>query len=95
MRPVTLALVAAIAFTSSGHAQTVAQAPAPAASTAAVPSASSGKERLGGDCEEEVKDACGRAQGDEMQNCIKSSLDLNRFSDACKSELVESTKPNG
>jgi hypothetical protein len=29
-----------------------------------------------------------------MQNCIKSSLDLNKFSDSCKTEL-KSAKPSG
>ena len=97
MRPLSLALVAAIALAGSAPAQTAAQAPAaaPPASTPAASSPAGGKERLSHDCKEEVKKACGRASGEEMQNCIKSSLDLNKFSDACKTQLTQSAKPSG
>ena len=97
MRPMTLALVVAVAFVASAQAQTAAQPPA-AASAASTPAASSttgGHERLSHDCKEEVKKACGRAHGEEMQNCIKSSLDLNKFSATCKTQITQSAKPSG
>ena len=92
MRPMTLALLAAVALVSSAQAQTAAQ-PAAAAPAASPPA--SGGERLSHDCKEEVKKACGRAHGEEMQNCIKSSLDLNKFSATCKTQITQSAKPGG
>lgn len=85
MRPISLAslaLVAAVAMAGSVQAQTAAQ-PAPA------PAASSGGGKLSHDCKEEVKKACGRAHGTEMQDCVKSSLDLNKFSASCATELKQ------
>ena len=96
MRRIALALVAAAALAGFAQAQTAAQTPAaaPAASTpAAAPAGGNGK--LSHDCKEEVKKACGRAHGDEMKDCIKSSLDLNKFSAACKTQLTQSAKPSG
>jgi hypothetical protein len=97
MRPLSLALVAAVALAGSAEAQTAAQTPAaaPAASTPAAAPPAGGNERLSHACKEEVKKACGRAHGDEMQNCIKSSLDLNKFSDTCKTQLKQAAKPSG
>ena len=97
MRSMSFALLAAVALAGSALAQTAAQTPAatPATSAPAASAPASGKERLSHDCKEEVKKACGRAHGDEMQNCIKSSLDHNKFSDACKSQLKQSAKPSG
>jgi len=95
MRSMAFALVAAVAFAGSAQAQTAAQAPAaaPPASTPAASAPAGGK--LSHACKEEVKKACGRAHGDEMKNCIKSSLDLNKFSDACKTQLKHAAKPGG
>jgi hypothetical protein len=94
MRPIRLALLVTMALASSAHAQTA--APSPAATPAAPPaSAPAGHERLSHDCKEEVHKACGRAHGEEMHNCIKSSLDLNKFSAACKTELMQAAKPSG
>jgi hypothetical protein len=42
-----------------------------------------------------TKKLCGRAHGQEMQDCIKSSLDLNKFSADCKTKLSRSAKPSG
>jgi curli biogenesis system outer membrane secretion channel CsgG len=93
MKSIPLALVAALALAAAAaQAQTATQsgttppASAPAAS-------SSGKPHLTHACKEEVKKQCGRAHGDEMKDCIKSSMDLNKFSDSCKSELQ--AKPSG
>lgn len=100
MRPISLAsfaLVAAVAMAGSVAAQTATPPPAaaPAASTPATSAAEAGKGRLSHDCKEEVKKGCGRAHGEEMQNCIKSSLDLNKFSAACKTQLTQAAKPSG
>ncbi len=93
MKLVTLALVMAAALAGAAQAQTA--APAPAAAPPASAPAASGHERLSHECKEEVKKACGRAHGEEMQDCIKSSLDLNKFSAACKTELQQPAKPSG
>ena len=39
------------------------------------------------DCKKEAKELCGRHAGSEMQNCIKSNLDMNKFSAACTTEF--------
>jgi hypothetical protein len=39
------------------------------------------------DCKKEAKKLCGRAHGSEMQDCIKSNLDMNKFSAACATEF--------
>jgi hypothetical protein len=86
MRPISLAslaLVAAVAMAGSVQAQTA----APPAAAPAASSSSGGK--LSHDCKEEVKKACGRAHGTEMQDCVKSSLDLNKFSASCTTELKQ------
>ena len=100
MRPISLAafaLVAAVAMAGAVEAQTATPPPTtgPAASTPATSPAAASKERLSHDCKEEVKKACGRAHGEEMQNCVKSSLDLNKFSAACKTQLTQAAKPSG
>jgi TolA-binding protein len=92
MRYVLLGMLAAVALAGTAQAQTAAQpAATPPASTAS--SSSSSKPHLSHDCKKEVKKACGRAHGTEMQDCIKSSLDLNKFSDTCKSQLT--AEPSG
>jgi len=97
MKSMSFGLVAAVALAGSALAQTATQSPAatPPASAPAASPPSGGKERLSHDCKEEVKKACGRAHGEEMQNCIKSSLDLNKFSDSCRTELKQAAKPSG
>jgi hypothetical protein len=99
MRPISLAslaLAATVAMAGLAQAQTA--APPAAAPAAAAPAASSGGGKLSHDCKEEVKSACGRAHGTEMQDCIKSSLDLNKFSAACATQLKQQAaakKPSG
>ena len=91
MKLCLFAVAAAVALAAGvAQAQTAAQSSAsPPAST----QSSSAKPHLSHDCKSEVKKACGRAHGQEMKDCIKSSLDLNKFSDTCKSELT--AKPSG
>jgi hypothetical protein len=92
MKPLLLALVAAAALAGAAQAQTASQSTAaPPASTPST--SSSAKPHLSHDCKNEVKKACGHAHGQEMKDCIKSSVDLNKFSDTCKSELM--AKPSG
>lgn len=98
MKPISfpsLALAAAVAMAGLAQAQTAAQ-PAAAPATAAPAASSSQGGKLSHDCKEEVKKACGRAHGAEMQDCIKSSLDLNKFSEMCKTQLqAAAKKPSG
>jgi hypothetical protein len=82
MKLISLALVSSLALAGYLQAQAPAQTPTPA------PAASSGGS-LSRACKKEVKDLCGRAHGDEMQGCIKSNLDMNKFSADCKSELAK------
>ena len=77
MRVLSLALVASCAIVGNAYAQT---APPAASSTAATSSPSH-------DCKKEAKKLCGRHAGSEMQACIKSNLDLNKFSAACATEF--------
>jgi len=39
------------------------------------------------DCKKEAKKLCGHAHGSEMQDCIKSNLDMSKFSAACATEF--------
>jgi hypothetical protein len=96
MKLLSLALVAGVAVTGYAYAQTATPAPAPppAASTPASSSSSTGSQSLGHACKEEVKKLCGRAHGQEMQDCIKSGLDLNKFSADCKTKLSQPAKPS-
>jgi invasion protein IalB len=87
MKHLSLALLAALAVTGYLHAQTPAPAAPPAQAAApAAPAASSGGSVTRA-CKEQVKSLCGRAHGDEMQNCVKSNIDMNKFSADCKAEL--------
>jgi len=62
-----------------------AQTAAPPASAPAPSSSSSSS--VSHDCKKEAKELCGRHAGSEMQNCIKSNLDMNKFSAACATEF--------
>jgi hypothetical protein len=93
----SFALIAAVASAGFALAQTTTP-PSTAPPAATAPSSSTpsaGKGHLSHACKEEVKKACGRAHGEEMHNCIKSSLDLNKFSEACKTQLKQAAKPSG
>ena len=63
-----------------------AQTAAPPAA-AAPPASSSSSSSVSHDCKKEAKKLCGRAHGSEMQNCIKSNLDMNKFSASCATEF--------
>jgi len=91
MKLISLALVAALAVAGYAQAQTAAQSPppasssqAPAASSSQAP-ASSGK--MDHACKKEIHDLCGHAHGDEMKDCVKAGLDMNKFSASCASAI--------
>lgn len=89
MKLTFLAVIAAVSL--AGHAQAQTAAPSQAPSTA--PASSS--ESLGKACKKEVKDLCGHAHGQEMQDCIKAGMDMNKFSADCKSKLAaKAAKPS-
>ena len=71
-----LVLLAAFALAGSAIAQTPAAAPPP----------ESGK--LDKACKKEIKDLCGHAHGQEMKDCVKAGMDMNKFSASCKSEIA-------
>ena len=70
------------------HAQTPAQSTTPAQPAASAPASSSHSDSLGKACKKEVHDLCGRAHGQEMKDCIKSGMDMNKFSADCKTKLA-------
>jgi hypothetical protein len=75
-----LLLTLALGVSCAAYAQTATTPAAPAPS-------SSSSSSVSHDCKEEAKKLCGRAHGSEMQDCIKSNLDLNKFSAACATEF--------
>jgi hypothetical protein len=83
MKRISLALLASFAMSGYLHAQTAAPAAA-----APAPAASSGGSVTRA-CKEQVKSLCGRAHGDAMKQCIKSNLDMDKFSADCKAELAK------
>jgi len=80
MKLISLALVASVAVAGFAYAQTATPAPA------AAPAASSGS-KISHDCKKEYEKLCGRHAGSQKQDCIKSNLDLGKFSDKCKAEF--------
>lgn len=81
----SLALVAALTITGLAWAQTApSSSSAPAAPPADKASSSGNMDRA---CKKEIRDLCGRAHGQEMQDCVKAGIDMNKFSDSCKAEI--------
>ena len=89
MKRISLALLASIAVAGYVDAQTPAPTPAPAQTPAAATPAASSSGSITRACKKEIKNLCGRAHGDEMQSCVKSNLDLGKFSADCKTELAK------
>ena len=75
-----LVLLAALALAGSAIAQT------PAATAPPAESSASGK--IDKACKKEIKELCGHAHGQEMQDCVKAGMDMNKFSASCKSEIA-------
>jgi hypothetical protein len=86
MKLAPLALLAALVVAGYAPAQTASQ------SAAAPPTESSDAGKASGkidkSCKKEIKDLCGHAHGQEMKDCVKSGLDMNKFSASCKSEIA-------
>jgi len=87
MKLASLALLTGLALAGFATAQTPpAQSAAPPAATAPAESSDSGG-KIDRACKKEIKDLCGRAHGQEMTDCVKSGLDMNKFSASCTSEI--------
>jgi hypothetical protein len=84
MKLTSLALVAALTMTGLAWAQT---APSSSSAPAAPPADASSSSKIDHACKKEIRDLCGRAHGQEMKDCVKSGLDMNKFSDSCKAEI--------
>jgi hypothetical protein len=96
MKVLSLALITSLAVGGFANAQTPPPASAPAASApaasapaASAPAASSSKSTsVSRDCRREARKLCGmEAHGTELQGCIKSNLDLNKFSATCATQF--------
>jgi hypothetical protein len=83
MKFTSLALVAALAVAGYAQAQTAAQSSPPSSSQA--PAAPSDK--MDHACKKEIHDLCGHAHGQEMKDCVKAGLDMNKFSASCASAI--------
>jgi hypothetical protein len=84
MKLKSLALIAPVFLSGYTLAQAPTQTPAPGHTTYSAPSSH--------DCKKEVKDLCGRRPKGELQSCLKDGLDLNKFTDSCKAEIMKPTK---
>ena len=83
MKLASLALLTGLALAGFASAQTAAPAP----SGTAPPASSSDAGKIDKACRKEIHDLCGHAHGQEMTDCVKSGLDMNKFTDSCKSEI--------
>jgi hypothetical protein len=90
MKVLSLALMTALTVAGYAYAQTPAPTP-PAASapSASAPATSSSKSTsVSHACKREARKLCGmEAHGTELQGCIKSNLDLNKFSATCATQF--------
>ena len=81
MNRILLVLLSSVSVAGQLHAQTSAPTAPPAGSVTRA-------------CKEQVKSLCGHAHGDEMKSCIKSNLDMKKFSADCAAELAnQAPKP--
>ena len=91
MKVLSLALITSLAVGGVAYAHTPPPAAAPAASAAAqsAPAASSSKTpSVSHACKREARKLCGiEAHGTELQGCIQSNLDLNKFSATCATQI--------
>jgi len=77
-----LSLTLVLAVTGAAYAQTATPPP-----VSAPASSSSSSSSVSHDCKKEAKKLCGHAHGAEMKDCIKSNLDMNKFSAACATQF--------
>jgi hypothetical protein len=87
MKLASLALLAGLAVVGYASAQTPPPSSTPPAATAPAAS-SSDSAKIDKACKKEIKDLCGHAHGQEMQDCVKAGVDMNKFSASCKSEIA-------
>ena len=87
MKLISLALLAAMALAGYAGAQTPPQSASPSSATAP-PASSSESGKIDKACKKQIHDLCGHAHGQEMKDCVKSGLDMNKFSESCKSEIM-------
>jgi hypothetical protein len=85
MKLAALALLTGLVV--GGYASAQAQSSPPPSTTApAASSSDSGK--IDKACKKEIHELCGHAHGQEMKDCVKAGLDMNKFSASCKSEIA-------
>jgi hypothetical protein len=84
MKLPSLVLLAAFALAGSAIAQT------PSATAPPAEHPASGK--IDKACKKEIHELCGHAKGQEMKDCVKSGLDMNKFTASCKSEIAAAHK---
>ena len=82
MKLAPLALLTGLALTGFAFAQTP-----PSSSAPPTPAASSESGKMDHACKKEIHDLCGHAHGQEMKDCVKAGLDMNKFSTSCKSAI--------
>jgi hypothetical protein len=83
MKLPSLVLLAAFALAGSAIAQTPATTP---------PAEHPASAKIDKACKKEIHALCGHAKGQEMKDCVKSGLDMNKFTDSCKSEIAAAHK---
>lgn len=85
MKILALVVIGSGAVAGFAYAQTPpASTPAPATSASSAEKSTS----VSHDCKKEARKLCGiEARGSELQGCIKSNLDLNKFSASCATEF--------
>jgi hypothetical protein len=87
MKLMSVALLVGLAAVGFASAQTPAQS-SPAPSATAPEASSSHSAKIDKACKKEIHDLCGHAHGQEMKDCVKAGLDMNKFSASCKSEIA-------
>ena len=88
MKLLSLALAASFALAGCAHARAPAQIPAPSESQPAPSSSSGHPHPLSESCRSEILKLCGTSPGHEvMMSCVEDSLDQNKFSADCTTEL--------
>jgi hypothetical protein len=85
MKLASLALLAGLAVAGYAAPQTPAQS---SASPSAPAPAASSSTKIDKACRKEIHELCGHAHGQMMKDCVKSGLDMNKFSASCKSEIM-------
>jgi hypothetical protein len=83
MKSLAVTLILSATLTGQAYAQNETAAPSTSAPATSAASSSS----VSHACKKEAHKLCGRAHGAEMQDCVKSNLDLKKFSANCATEF--------